>query len=155
MTPLLKDLKLLEDIGINIDGISGKVKGSLVSIVGDNLALHEIGGYTTNFSSSITPLCRFCTATYNDMVISFKEKYFTRRTKEMHENQIKLFNTDNSHVNLFGLKFNSPMNDLKFFHTSTMLPPDAMHDLLEGIVPLELSLIINRLIKKNLLVFLS
>nr|XP_042911096.1 uncharacterized protein LOC122272092 [Parasteatoda tepidariorum] len=149
LTPLLKDLKLLEDTGINIAGISGKVRGSLVSIVGDNLALHEIGGYTTIFSSSTGRLCRFCMATYNTMESNFKEKYFTRRTKQTHERQINLINVDNSYMNLYGLKFNSPMNDLRYFHTSTMLPPDAMHDLFEGIVPLELALIISSLIKSK------
>nr|XP_042898288.1 uncharacterized protein LOC110282537 [Parasteatoda tepidariorum] len=149
LTPLLKDIKLLEDTGINIAGISGIVRGSLVSIVGDNLALHEIGSYTTNFSSSTGRLCGFCMATYNAMESNFKEKYFTRRTKQTHESQINLINVDNSYINLYGYKFNSPMNDLRYFHTSTMLPPDAMHDLLEGIVPLELALIISGLIKSK------
>lgn len=149
LAPLLKDLKILEDDGITINGIAEKVKGTIVSIVGDNLASHEIGGYCTNFSSRETCICRFCMATYDDMMNNFKERDFTRRTKQIHEHHINLVTLDDSYIKLYGLKWNSPLNDLKFFHTSTMLPPDAMHDLLEGIVPFELSLIISNLIKSK------
>lgn len=36
---------------------------------------------------------------------------------------------------------------LQYFHTTTGFPPDVLHDLLEGIVPVELSLCIQEMIR--------
>jgi hypothetical protein len=41
-------------------------------------------------------------------------------------------NQSSTHVN--GLKTNSVLNQLKYFNVVTGLPPDLMHDLLEGCV---------------------
>lgn len=38
------------------------------------------------------------------------------------------------------------LNKLTYFHTVTGFPPDVLHDLLEGLVPVELSLCLGKLI---------
>ena len=147
VAPLINDLKILENEGIKIDGIPSKVKGSLAFIVSDNLGSHQIGGYSTNFNStSVT--CRFCLASASEMQNVFTDT-FVRRNKHSHSHQINMIEMNPAYSPIYGLKFQSPFNDLSYFHTSFMLPPDPMHDLLEGIVPMELMLIINKLISSG------
>ena len=148
LKPLIEDIKILETEGIVISDIPCKVKGSIVSVIGDNLAANQIGGYVTCFSGN-AHCCRFCTASINDMQLQFRDSFFVQRTKQMHNQHLSLVNIDSKYVSAYGLKFESPLNSLNFFHTSAMLPPDIMHDLFEGVVPFELGLIINNLISKN------
>ena len=48
-----------------------------------------------------------------------------------------------------GVKRDCPLNSLTGFHTCTGFPPDFLHDVLEGIVPVELSLCLADLISKK------
>lgn len=148
LEPLIKDLKILESDGITLSGIPCKVKGGLVSILGDNLASHQVGGFVTNFSGN-SRCCRFCMAKEQDMQTNFTESKFVRRTKDMYNHHLSLVKMDEKYISLYGVKSDSPFNSLKYFHCSCMLPPDAMHDLLEGVVPVELGLIINHFILKK------
>ncbi|GBL85238.1 hypothetical protein AVEN_222713-1 [Araneus ventricosus] len=115
---------------------------------GDNLAAHQIGGYVTNFSTNVR-CCRFCIATKSDMQANFIESKFVQRAKQLYNHHLSLVNMDSKYTSVYGLKSDSPFNCLKYFHCSNMLPPDAMHDLLEGVVPFELGLIINYFIVKK------
>ena len=46
----------------------------------------------------------------------------------------------------FGIKSDSVLNELQYFHVTRGLGPDICHDLLEGIVPHDLAFCINKLI---------
>lgn len=148
LKPLVEDIKILETEGIVISDIPCKVKGSIILVIGDNLAANQIGGYVTCFSGN-AHCCRFCLASVNDMQLHFRDSLFVQRTKQMHNQHLALINMDPKYISTYGLRSESPLNSLKFFHTSTMLPPDAMHDLFEGIVPFEIGLIIKYLISKS------
>jgi hypothetical protein len=58
-TPLVKDLKTLESVGITLR-CGTVVKGSLLFIIGDNLGSHAVGGYSESFSKNMY-WCRYCT----------------------------------------------------------------------------------------------
>ncbi len=71
---------------------------------------------------------------------------FPLRTKLTHEANV-LEVQQNQHVeNVNGVKRDCFFNKLTYFHTVTSFPPDFLHDLLEGIVPFELSLCLKKLI---------
>lgn len=54
--------------------------------------------------------------------------------------------------NYNGIKKNSSLNSINYFHVCNPgLPPCIAHDLFEGIVPLDLSLCLNSLVKKKIL----
>ena len=57
LKPLIDDLKDLEENGITIRGEN--VKGSVLVLLGDNLGIHTMCGFTENFSTS-TYFCRYC-----------------------------------------------------------------------------------------------
>lgn len=122
---------------------------SIVAIVGANLAAHQIGGYVICFSGNVR-CCRFCLATKSDMQNVLIDSPFIKRSKELHKQHLSLINIHSKYSSVYGLKFDSPFNSLKYFHASSMLPPDAMHDLLEGIVPIELGIILEALIEKDI-----
>nr|XP_020474258.1 uncharacterized protein LOC109970793 [Monopterus albus] len=59
-----------------------------------------------------------------------------------------LANPEDAHV--FGVKRQCPISDsLSYFHATSGYPPDALHDLLEGIVPLEIALCLDVFVKKK------
>lgn len=73
---------------------------------------------------------------------------FPVRTKQQHELDIQEALTSGSHCH--GVKKQCAITQrLSHFDVTTGCPPDVLHDLLEGIVPLELALSIDTFIKKK------
>lgn len=68
LEPLLKDLVLLEEEGTFVLVFGKKIKGTVISVVSDNLGAPSIDGFLENFSGSY--VCRFCLGQPSD----FKEK---------------------------------------------------------------------------------
>ena len=55
------------------------------------------------------------------------------RTKKSYDNNIIAINEDPNLSHLYGIKGNSVLNDLNYFHVADGLPPDLAHDLFEGL----------------------
>ena len=100
-------------------------------------------------SPNVSRICRFCLASGTNMKQIIDDSFFQRRSKATHQYQINMIQQNSAYSQMFGLKFDSPLNNLDYFHTSTMLPPDIMHDLLEGIVPLEIKLSVENFIQNG------
>lgn len=49
----------------------------------------------------------------------------------------------------YGINHFSPLNDIENFHVVNQLPQDVMHCLLEGVIPLELKLMLANFIEKE------
>ena len=75
------------------------------------------------------------------------------RTAETHEAQCNLISsaTDSAYQSTtYGINFNSPLNNLAYYHvTNYGLPPDPMHDLLEGYVNKITKLLLNILLNEQ------
>ena len=56
--PLISDLRKLETVGVDV-GLEEPVKGTVVSITGDNLGEHWVGKFITNFTSTLH-VCKYC-----------------------------------------------------------------------------------------------
>lgn len=83
LEPLLKDRIQLEEEGIFIPTLGKKIKGTIVSVVADNLGAHSLGGFVESFSGPY--VCRFCLGEHSE--IQKKEVRtgsFQARTKEEH-----------------------------------------------------------------------
>jgi hypothetical protein len=63
--PLIRDIQILETEGLTLhfNGALYKLKGSIATVSGDNLASHQIGGFRQSFSSG--KCCRYCLADYD------------------------------------------------------------------------------------------
>lgn len=135
---LIQDLKKIEVEGILINSVI--VKGTICSIIGDNLGSHYIGGFMESFNCEY--LCRYCLIKSSQI----KDKPFAVGTMRTPRHYDMCINTLNNGINIksdHGIKFNSVFNDLKYFHVCQPgLPPCLGHDLFEGIVAYDLALYI-------------
>ena len=148
LEPLIADLITLEQHGVFVEKLGKTLKGTLQCVIADNLGAHSIAGFVESFSGSY--VCRFCTADRSE--IQDKEVgagAFCLRTEEIHTNHLKTLE-ENSLNNCFGVKRKCVLSKkLTTFNVSSGFPPDIVHDLFEGIVPVEISLCLNGFISKK------
>ena len=87
--PLVDDLHFLETVGVDVGNEIGVVKGALVSILGDNLGSHFIGGFVESFSGS-GHFCRFCMVTNEELANGqHSAARLETRTPERYENALR------------------------------------------------------------------
>lgn len=146
--PLLSDLKILEQVGVYIEPLGDCLKGTIYSVVADNLAAHGLAGFSESFRS--TYFCRFCFATQTCMQTSDAVTgSFEMRTKDLHNASVQEIQTNGSGEHR-GVKHSCVFSDhLSYFHPTTGFPPDILHDLFEGVVPVELALCLKGMIAKK------
>ena len=137
------ELSVLENEGIVVPRYPNRVRGALSYISGDNLNSNMLGGFQCSFGPNVVYPCRFCITTNLQMQESLASTSFTIRTKEMYDDHCHALN--NTTGSVFGLKSRSSFI-ANSFHVAIGLPPDIMHDLLEGVVPYETALILSNLI---------
>jgi len=151
LDPLLRDISTLEKCGIYVESLGRSVKGSIAYLVADNLAANSIGGFVESFSPNVRYFCRFClTGTADALAGHVHPSNFQSRTQENYADQVCQL-TDNPDTAIcYGLKKSSPLHKhLQYFHVVDGLPADACHDLLEGVVPVEIAMCLAYFIRKN------
>ena len=135
---LLNDLKKLESEGIEYNG--KKLKCQLLSFLGDNLGCHMIGGFSESFSCHY--FCRYCLVTkaiFNDVPYEVGQL----RDELHYSSALQCLKEQHSEM-VQGIKFDSVFNELQSYHVCKPgLPPCLGHDLLEGIVAVDMALYIN------------
>jgi hypothetical protein len=121
---LVEDLLQLEK---GVDGL----KAGVVLYIGDNLEMHEIGGFNRSFSSG--HICRFCRIHYQEV---HKCDGYIRSdlwTPEIYDSICDALEEE-SEVESFSLRERCPLNKLECFHAADSMAPDLMHDFMEGVV---------------------
>ncbi|PIK54459.1 hypothetical protein BSL78_08672 [Apostichopus japonicus] len=136
------DLQVLSKDGLLIDGkdFAGKVRPQLFQVVGDNLGVHSLLGYVMSFSANY--YCRFCKGHRSVLQKQMVEQQDLLRTQENYRVDI-----DVNNVSQTGIRATSVLSEIEGYHVVENLAVDIMHDFAEGIVPLEMHLIIQRLIE--------
>ena len=149
LDPLLQDLVILETHGVFISGLGASVKGTVQSVIADNLGAHGIAGFIESFSGVY--FCRFCTGTRADIQTkTVQSGYFENRTKDLHHTHIT-FARENATI-CCGVKRECVFTKrLSYFHVTWGYPPDIAHNLFEGVVPVEIALCIGLFISKKYL----
>lgn len=147
LQPLLHDLKLLEQHGIFVPLLGRCLKGTVQVVLADNLGAHSIAGFNENFTAG--HICRFCTATRTEIQKKeVRSGSFIQRTKALHEEHVNSAQKDGS--SCFGVKRECVITkNLAHFNVLSGYPPDIMHDLFEGVVPVELGQCLSVLISKK------
>jgi len=149
--PLFSQLKQLEsDAGftVTVNGEPRTVHGILGLFSADNLGAHSLFGFLESFSANY--FCRYCLCHKDDVQNKFSDFNFTRRTKKHVDECVAQLLLTGYNPALTGIKNSCILNELKYFHCTEQSVVDCMHDVLEGIVPYELSLILASLIDKQL-----
>ncbi|XP_049330682.1 uncharacterized protein LOC111195788 isoform X1 [Astyanax mexicanus] len=147
LEPLLNDLKSFEEEGLFVPCLGKIIKGTVFSVIADNLGAHSVGGFIESFSASY--ICRFCIGERSQFQeLEVRTGAFPSRTKHHHQLDVEAALASNTHSH--GVKRHCAISErLSHFHVTTGYPPDILHDLLEGIVPVELALCLDILIKKK------
>jgi len=145
----MQDICILQSEGITVT-IDGKVQaffGSLATVSGDNLASHDIGGFRGCFNSG--RVCRFCMVCY-DQIKEFtsetNEGYPKLRTQKEHDLHTQAVLADATLASVYGVNKQAALQSLECFHATSSLPPDCMHDMLEGVIPIVLKVCLRGLI---------
>lgn len=147
--PLIQDLVSLEQHSAYVERLGGCVKGTVLRVAADNLTAHSLAGFFESFG--VDRFCRFCMATRSE--IQDKEVrlgIFKPRTKDTHNQQVLAVQQDPILAKQYGVKRGCLLTEiLEYFHCVSGYPPDILHNILEGIVPFELSLCISDLISNK------
>ena len=151
LQPVLTDLQHLERNGliITFEGRQYHFYGTVSFMASDNLAAHAVGKYFENFST-VTRICRFCTATRNEIQNLTTDVDCVMRTTQMYDTQATLAENDATMARVYGVKGKSILNDLHYFHVINGLPADIAHDMLEGVVPQTVCKVLDTLIDEDL-----
>ena len=151
LRPVVNDLKLLEKgVEMHLKGGILRVFGTLAITTADNLGSHEIGGFKLGFAFAFRP-CRHCLATAEDIQTVYSDGDIPPRTIEQHTWACAQIGTDlEGHASrVYGVTEDSILNELEHFSVLTGLVPDAMHDVLEGSLPVVVIELINYLLEKK------
>ncbi|XP_029824988.2 uncharacterized protein LOC115310671 [Ixodes scapularis] len=144
IAPLLEDVSTLENEGIVANG--EVAKGSVFIMTGDNLSSHRMGGFQCSFSHG--RICRFCMALRHEIKHKHDETDFALRTPAGHQHHKSMLNAGLSTGSLYGVQKACAITSQGFDPTQH-LPPDVMHDVLEGVIPFALKHIIAYLIAQG------
>lgn len=117
---------------------------------GDNLSLNHLGGFSCCFSRG--QVCRFCMVSDKQLALKTSEHLCQIRTASRHEHHLQAI-TINTAVSksLYGVNEASPLLKLPYFDVTRQLPPDIMHDILEGGAECVLRDVLNGLLSSGLL----
>ncbi len=153
LKPFFRDLSALATTGIslNFQGRNQTFKGALLAFLADNLASNELGGFKLSFSFSFR-CCRTCLVTTTDMSGDFNSDNLIIRDTSTHENQCALLTgpAKSHYSKTYGINRRSALLDVAHFpFFSGGLPHDWMHDILEGIAPLEIKLLLKHCISEK------
>lgn len=147
LDPLLTDLKSFEEDGIFVPCLGKVIKGTIFSVIADNLSAHSLAGFVESFSGSY--VCRVCLGQRTQFQqLEVRTGSFPCRTKQQYQLDVEAAAASDTPSH--GVKRPCAITErLDHFHVTTGYPPDVMHDLLEGIVPVELALCLCVFIKKK------
>lgn len=138
---VIEEIKLLftEGISVCVNGKTLRVYFIVLGILGDNLGLNSLLGFTTCFVAQY--YCRFCTA----------EKYKTHSSCEENKALIRTVETYCNDLisKTRGIKESCVFNDMPYFHSTINWTCDIMHDFFLGICRYDMARIINSCIKKK------
>lgn len=138
---LLEDLKNLESTGILIESSGQEIRlyFAVVLIVGDNLGLNSILGFTESFSAN--NFCRLCTT----------HKSITKQQTQINLSAVRSEADYDRHVREknYGIKESCIWNKLTYFHVCQNQSVDLMHDVYEGIHRYDMTLILNKLLQEK------
>lgn len=152
LSPLIEDINELGMCGVRfID--RGQVQNAQVfvfCVCGDNLSMNRLGGFTCCFSRG--RVCRFCMASSKRLPELTTEDFCTIRTAQAHEGHLQAVSLNpKANKKLYGVNERSPMLEVPYFDVTRQLPPDLMHDILEGGFECVLRPVLNALIEDDVL----
>ena len=137
---------------LSVHDVPRTFKGALLAFLADNLASNEVGGFKKSFSFAFRS-CRTCLVTNDSLSSAFVSDAFETRTETNHRSHCALLDGPaGTHFSkTYGINRRSSILDIMGYSMlGGGLPHDAMHDLLEGLAPLEVKLLLKEFISQRL-----
>lgn len=128
LKPIIDQMKSLETDGISVKLSSGENYHPYfipILILGDNLGLNSLLGFTKSFNSTF---CRFCSIKKKESQTSVSIQPNLHRTYDNYEKHLTEKNPSET-----GIVEKCIFNSIPSFHVIDNYSVDAMHDVLEGI----------------------
>lgn len=130
LEPLLTDIQSLEKDFLFVPALGKAIKGTVVSVVADNLGAHSVAGFVESFAGSY--ICRFCVGERSKFQSNeVRSGSFHQRTKDQHTLHVQTAVSSPDHPHCYGVKKQCALSEkLEHFHVTSGYPPDVLHDLL-------------------------
>ena len=145
LAPFVEDVKTLycNGLTVSVGGVDRVLHGGLLAFLADNLAAHLVGGFKQSMSFALR-ICRGCMITRELSQKCFLESDCIMRTAESPFEQCALLTGPLSvhHSTSYGINRLSILEEVPGFSVTSGLPHDIMHDLFEGVVPLQMKLLL-------------
>lgn len=133
---LMKEIALLEsDEGmlLNIDDSPGfRIRGTIASVCGDSKGMHELFGF---MSCSADKFCRLCLISRSQISSCTTLDKLDPRNRTNYDEAVLKVITQGYPDPTTGVAGGCLLNQSKFWHVTENIIMDAMHDVLEGLVP--------------------
>ena len=100
-------------------------------MVADNLAAHALRGFFCNFST-MQHFDFLCNCSQENLIANLPSSIFALRISEGYDNTVLNINAEKTLSSVYGIKENSSLNCLQYYHVINGLPPDIAHDIFEG-----------------------
>lgn len=132
LQPLLDDLTALKTEGVKFvfEDREIRINVTVCAVVGDNLSLNRLGGFSCSFHAG--RVCRHCLGLSQNLSTLLCESDCLLRTAKVHQSHLSALVLDKANARVYGVTEKSCLLALPGFDVTSQLPPDAMHDILEG-----------------------
>ncbi|KAJ1528162.1 hypothetical protein ONE63_008075 [Megalurothrips usitatus] len=141
LTPFIQEMKKLssdEGVKMNLGGEECVVRALLTALTADTLAAHDVLGL---LGPGARHFCRKCMVSRAE-VRADANAMGPPRTKELHQEHLEKVARWKKSMTETGVKGPCPLDEIPFFSCVENCVFDAFHDVLEGIVPLVLKLVL-------------
>lgn len=148
LAPFVDEVKKLEaEEGAQIilpDRTVKTVRGTLAQVCGDNLGINGFFKFVESFVANRS--CRVCFGHKEEFQTIFLGEEFELSNSESHNEHIEESRQNPAAVSQSGVKRGCIFNSLHYLHVTENAVPDIMHDLLEGVVSMEVKLVLHKFI---------
>lgn len=132
-------VEVLEQHGVSVQTLGASIRGTVLCVSADNLGAHSLDFKNVFLQISSADFVWQDVRTFQKHEV--RERRFPKRTEESHKQTLsEMQKNKDSHAIVDSVKSNCVHNRLAHFSTIKGFPPNFLHDLFEGILPLELSL---------------
>jgi len=145
----LKKLESDEGILVSENGKERVLRASLAAVTADGLAAHQLFGL---LSPAVLYFCRLCMINRYDFHKGQEDTSAIPRIKQLHDEHIKMIEEKVTQKNIenarkqCGVKEISVLHESRYFHVTNNYIFDPMHDIFEGVAPMEIKLVLNNFI---------
>jgi hypothetical protein len=152
---VIQELDFLHHTGITInhEGNEKQIYFHLSLVLGDNLGLNAMLGFTQNFRGKC---CRMCYADHSMFSIIFKESDCILREVKNYEAEVRAVQDGGkAAIKSTGVTEYCVFNKLPSYHVRENISVDPMHDILGGIAQYDMVLLIHHFINEEKIITLE